>query len=256
MTALSGLTVLITRPTHQAESLCQMVQAAGGEPWRLPTIDIVPSADTLALQGCANNLDQFDMAIFISVNAVEYAMPALMSVRKTWPKQVAIATVGQKTLNYLTERWQLPVLCGVQPYNTETLLQRPELQPEVLRDQRIVIFRGEGGRELLAETLRQRGATVNYINVYHRVQPLVPEWINERQPDVIVVTSREGLQNLFSMLVGYSWLRRTPFVVMSERVLAEAHILGIQAPIFVSQAACDEGLFEAILKWRSTMAHA
>ncbi len=250
MTALTGVKVLVTRPTHQADSLCRMIQEAGGEPWRLPTIEIVDIEQNATLQACANELDRFDFAIFISVNAVQKAMPVLMNTQKQWPAQLTIVTVGKKTMDYLTQNWQLPVLCGAQPYNTEALLSAPELQADQVRGKRIVIFRGEGGRELLAESLRQRGADITYINVYRRVQPTAPDWIQQQQPDLAIVTSREGLQNLYNMLDGQPWLRQMPLVLMSERVLAEAHVLGVQAETLVADAACDEGLFDAILRWR------
>lgn len=250
MTALTGVKVLVTRPAHQADSLCQMIQEAGGEPWRLPTIEIAEIEQNVTLQACANELDHFDFAIFISVNAVQKAMPVLMNTQKQWPVSLMVITVGKKTMDYLTEHWQLPVVCGAQPYNTEALLNAPALQTEQVSGKRIVIFRGEGGRELLAEALRQRGADIVYINVYRRVQPLIPEWIQQQQPDLAIVTSREGLQNLYNMLEGQPWLRQMPLVVMSERVLAEARVLGVQAQTFVANKACDEGLFDAVLKWR------
>jgi uroporphyrinogen-III synthase len=252
MNTLNGITVLVTRPAHQADTLCQMIKNAGGEPLACPVIDIVEIPNNPALLKAAKELDRFYLAIFISVNAVQYAMPTLLSVHKKWPKNLLIATIGKKTLNYLTEHWKLPVLCGVEPYNSETLLQLPPLQNNLVRNQRIAIFRGEGGREFLAESLRLRGAEVSYINVYRRAQPAPPDW-NQQQPppDIAVVTSREGLQNLFAMFAEQPWLRQTPLVVMSQRVLAEAQILGVQAPTLVAQAACDEGLFNAILKWRN-----
>lgn len=250
MNTLNGITVLVTRPAHQADTLSQMIKNAGGQPLLCPVIDIVEIPNNPSLLKAAKELDRFYLAIFISINAVQYAMPTLSRVQKKWPKKPLIATIGKKTLDYLTEHWQLPVLCGVEPYNSETLLQLPQLQSDSLHKQRIAIFRGEGGREFLAESLRLRGAEVSYINVYRRVQPAPPDWDSQPPPDIAVVTSREGLQNLFAMFAQQPWLRQTPLVVMSERVLAEAQILGVQAPTLVAQAACDEGLFDAIVKWR------
>jgi uroporphyrinogen-III synthase len=251
MNNLDGISVLVTRPVHQAESLCQMIKNAGGKALPCPVIEIVEIPNNSSLHHAAKQLDRFYLAIFISVNAVQYAMPILLDKQKQWPKNVLVATVGKKTLEHLNERWQLSVLCGVEPYNSETLLQRSELQSETVRGRRIVIFRGEGGREFLAESLRLRGAEVSYVNVYRRVQPIPPDWNEQQKPDIAVVTSREGLQNLFAMFDGQPWLRQTPLVVMSERVRAEAQVLGVQATTVVAQAACDEGLFNALIKWRN-----
>jgi len=72
----------------------------------------------------------------------------------------------------------------------------------------------------------------------------VPAWIANTQVEIIIVTSQEGLRNLFAMLDGQSWLRHTPLVVMSERIRAEAERFGVDAPVFVASAASDEGLLE------------
>ena len=53
---LAGLKILITRPVHQSEHLCQLIIAQGGQPIRLPTIEIVEIADKSALLTCCQRL--------------------------------------------------------------------------------------------------------------------------------------------------------------------------------------------------------
>ncbi|RKZ91977.1 MAG: uroporphyrinogen-III synthase [Candidatus Parabeggiatoa sp. nov. 1] len=244
MTKLTGINVLVTRPAHQSEHLCQLIEAAGGQPVRLPVIEIVESDDKSALFDCRARLDELDIAIFISANAVEKALPTLLAQRGL-PAQLQLVAVGKRTAETL-KAWALTTLCPAPPFNSEAMLAMPQMQPAAVQRKQIVIFRGEGGRELLAETLRQRGATVNYINVYRRVQPPTPAWINDTQIDILTVTSVEGLHNLFTMLDGQAWLRHTPLVVMSERVRSEAQKLGVSAPILVAPTASDEGLLSAV----------
>jgi uroporphyrinogen-III synthase len=239
---LSGLKVLVTRPAKQAEPLCQLITAQGGEVIRLPTLEIVAIEPHHALTTCS--LAQFDIAIFISVNAVEYAIPELLKSHPHFPQSLELLTVGQRTATRLTD-WGLSALCPNFPYNSEALLAMPQLQ--TVTDKKIVIFRGEGGRELLAETLKQRGAQVEYINVYRRVQSPTPTWVTTLDPNVIVVTSNESLHYLLEMLQHQRWIKQTPLVVMSERIRLEAITLGIQAPIFVAPQASDEGLLQALL---------
>jgi len=235
---INGIKVLVTRPAHQSEHLCQLIAEKGGQAIRLPVIEIVGIDDKSALLECRKQ--SFDIAIFISTNAVEKTLPTLQN---HLPPQVI--AVGKRTAQTL-KAWGLTALCPPPPFNSETLLKMPQMQ--AVTGKKIVIFRGEGGRELLAETLRKRGATVNYVQVYRRVQPPTPAWIANTKIDIIIVTSQEGLRNLFAMLEGQSWLRHTPLVVMSTRIRAEAERFGVDAPIFVASAASDEGLLGAVLQ--------
>ncbi len=242
---LAGLKILITRPIHQSEHLCQLIEAQGGQSIRLPTIEIVEVADKSALLACCQQLDELDIVIFISANAVEKTLPILLTQR-TLPPSLQVIAVGKATAETLAA-WGITTLSAAPPFNSEAVLAMPLLQAEVIAGKKIVIFRGEGGRELLADTLRQRGATVDYVSVYSRTQPSVPAWAI--QPiDIITVTSREGLQNLLNMLAGQVWVRQTPLVVMSQRILIAAQKWGVQAPIFVAAQASDEGLVASLLQ--------
>jgi len=196
MMNLSGIKILVTRPAHQSEHLCQLIANEGGKAIRLPVIEIVEIKPNRALLDCCTHLDDLDIAIFISANAVETA----------------------ETLKAL----KLTALCPAPPFNSEAMLEMQLLQTVMVQGKNLVIFRGENGRELLAETLRKRGATVNYVNVYRRTQPPVPAWITDVQVDMITITSVEGLHNLLAMLSIQTWVRHTPFIVMSQRIRAEA----------------------------------
>jgi len=240
---LKGIRILVTRPAHQAEHLCRLIEAQGGQAIRLPTIEIVEVADQNPLLACRAQLEALDFAIFISANAVEKALPVLLAQRSL-PASLQIIAVGRRTAEVLSQ-WPLTAHCPAPPFNSEQVLAMPQLQ-EILGKQ-IVIFRGEGGRELLAETLQQRGAIVNYVNVYRRIQPRRRP-LESDQIDMIVVTSGDGLQNLLTMFEGQKWVRYTPLVVMSQRIREQAWQLGIQAPMWVAPMANDEGLMAAILE--------
>ncbi len=234
MANLHEIKVLVTRPTNQAKLLCQMIEAEGGEAMRLPVIEIVEIEDKTPLLNCNLN----DFAIFISANAVEKALPSL-----DLPRQCQVLAVGKRTAETLKVAG-ITAHCPAPPFNSEALLEMPELQK--IPGKKIVIFRGEGGRELLAKTLQQRGAIVNYVNVYRRIQPPTPAKISP--VDIITVTSVQGLKHLLNMLEGQSWVKNTPLVVMSERIAVKAKKLGIHAPIFVAASASDEGIFNAVLE--------
>ena len=245
MSKLNGVKVLVTRPAHQSDHLCQLIEAEGGQPIRLPVIEIVDIDDNSALVECRAHLNELDILIFISANAVAKSLPTLLAQRAL-PEHLQLIAVGKRTAETI-KTWGLTALCPAPPFNSEAVLQMPQMQTDIIQGKHIVIFRGEGGRELLAETLRQRGALVNYINVYRRIQPSVPAWITNTQIDIITITSVEGLKNLFTMLDGQAWLRNTPFVVISERIQKEAQKLGVQAPIFIATSASDEALLNTIV---------
>jgi len=235
---LKGINVLVTRPQQQAQNLCNLIQNQGGTTLLLPTLDIIPLAVT------AQHLPtHVDKVIFVSANAVNYGIQYLTALQ---PKQ--ILAIGKKTTQVLQKTIQQPIITAPEPYNSEALLQQPELQN--LTNQNIAIIRGQGGRDLLANTLHQRGAHVNYINVYQRQQPSVDTaWLQHKQIDIIIVTSGESLQNLFSMLKQHQWLKSTPLVTMSQRVTDLAHQY-TQAAIYTAFVASDEGLLTALLQWK------
>jgi uroporphyrinogen-III synthase len=244
--------VLITRPAHQALALAQKVEAAGGRVVLWPTLAIRPTGDPAVREQLGARLAAAHLVIFISPNAVEHAVAAVPAT--TWRRGAALAAVGEGTARALRERLgRGPDLCPPTRFDSEGLLALPELQEVTGR--RIVIVRGEGGRELLAETLRGRGAMVDYAEVYRRACPdaspaEAQAALAEGRVDVVVATSSEGLRNLLHLAGELAArLRALPLVVVSERMAREADALGFCSPARVAHGASDEALVEALLAW-------
>lgn len=246
MKPLAGVRVLVTRPEAQAAPLCAALEALGAVAVRLPVLQIEAIANNQALQQVAENLAQIQKLIFISTNAVEYALPTLLARNPQALKATPCFTVGKSTAQAL-QLHNLNVKAAPPPFNSESLLTLPELQ--YLPNERIVIVRGEGGRELLAESLKSRGAQVEYCDIYRRVLPQL-EKIPEKV-DIIVITSSDGLKNLAILLGDCAWLRHTPLVLISERIAAPDW----QAPLFAARRASDEGLIQALLEWQQVNPH-
>jgi len=236
--------VLVTRPSHQAHKLCQLISEAGGQAIRFPMIEIVEIKDKSELLAHCAALNSGDIVIFISANAVEKTLPFLLKYPIV--KTVQLFAVGKKTASVLSENG-LSAVCAPPPFNSEALLTLPELQQSILQGKKVIIFKGEGGRELLADSLQQRGAEVSIVAVYQRIQPYESMDITQ-VPDIITITSVQSLDNLFSMLSGKSWLKNTPLAVLGERIAKQARRL-TQAPVFIAPIASDEGLLNAILEW-------
>jgi uroporphyrinogen-III synthase len=252
---LGGLRVLVTRPVDQAETLCRLIADAGGEALRLPTLVIRdPEPEQAARRDAViDALEVYDLAVFISVNAVARGMERIRA-RRAWPAGVKIATVGASSARAL-ERYGLAVdLVPAHEFNSEALLALEALQS--MRGRRVVIFRGNGGRDVLRDELRGRGASVDYVEVYRRACPDIdPEAIAHLwQPgaiNIVTVTSNESLQNLHDMAGprGQPLLRELPLVVVSPRQAVLAAALGFNNEPLVAANAGDEAILAVLLDY-------
>jgi uroporphyrinogen-III synthase len=247
---LAGRGIVVTRPALQATSLAEMIQSAGGRPILFPVLEILDTADLAPLIDAVDRLDRFDLAIFISPNAVLRAMNQV-AARRNWPAGLRAAAVGKGSVKELKRFGITEVLVPTRSFDSEGLLALPELQQ--IDGWRVVIFRGDGGRELLGDTLARRGAEVEYVECYRRARPradaapLLRAWARN-EVDAVTVTSSEGLRNLFEMLgkLGQSWFLRTPLLAPHPRIAAVARELGCRH--VVETAPGDEGLMDALLQ--------
>ncbi|MFN7087616.1 MAG: uroporphyrinogen-III synthase [Burkholderiales bacterium] len=241
---LAGRGIVITRPAHQAQPLAELVRAAGGNPIFFPVLEILDAGDLKPLTALIDRLDEFDLAIFISPNAVNKAMN-LIAARRALPAGLRIAAIGQGSVRELRHFGITDVIAPQKKFDSEALLELPQLK--AVTGSRVVIFRGDGGRELLGDTLAARGAQVEYAECYRRgrpnldAAPLMRAWARD-ELHAITVTSSEGLRNLFDMIgkLGQTWLRRTPLFVPHPRIAAAARELGLT--IVIETEPGDEGL--------------
>jgi len=254
--SLQGVRVLVTRPREQADNLARLIEAEGGETIRFPVVEIAEPQDTQALLAIIDRLDEFAIAIFISPNAVNRAMNLILARRGGLPPGLRVACVGRGSARELKHFGIEDVIVPSGRFDSETLLELPALQ--AVAGTRIVIFRGEGGRELLGDTLTARGAVIQYAECYRRTRPtadttpLLRRWARG-EVDIVTVTSVDGLHNLYDMLgkAGQSWLIRTPIVVVSDRMAAVCRELGFKVNPLVAAQAADEAMVEAVKAWRA-----
>jgi len=255
---LAGLSVLVTRPIHQQSSLLGSLQMEGAHTVSLPVMRIDPVSSAKAVQKArrqVQNLDQFQWLIFISTNAASLGADLIEDFWPQFPTGVNVAAIGRSTAAVLTHRLYLPVLTPPQGWDSEKLLTLPELQD--ISGKRIAIFRGVGGRELLASTLEERGAQVQYVELYQRtaVRYSVAE-IDEKLPDAavnaVVVHSGESLARLVELLQRSNKLEHyltLPLVVPSSRVASQARGLGFDK-VYDAQGADDASIKSAL--WEIT----
>ena len=165
---LGGRGILLLRPGALAAAIARRVRERGGEPLIFPVMEIQPPSDTARLAGIIDRLDGASLAIFISPTAVERGM-AHVRLYRDWPAGLRVAAVGPATAAALARRGFRDVIVSAEGADSEALLARAELA--AVRDSTVVIFRGEGGRPVLGDALRARGAQVEYAECYRRVRP-------------------------------------------------------------------------------------
>jgi uroporphyrinogen-III synthase len=250
---LDGLGVVVTRPAHQAAHLAGLIESAGGRAILFPTLEIFDAQDSGPLTAVIDRLEQFDLAIFISPNSVNKALNQIHA-RRAWPAGLRCAAVGKGSGKALQRFGIGDVLVPPGGFDSEALLALPELQD--MAGRKVVIFRGEGGRELLGAELTRRGAELTLVECYRRGKPvgadvgaLLHQWARG-EIDAITVTSGESMRNLFDLVgkLGQQWLKKTPVFAFHENIAAVARELGVER-VYVTPAG-DEGLLDGLIEWR------
>lgn len=261
---LQGIRVLVTRPAHQADALSQMISEQGGQAVLFPVIEISPIHLSDTVSAILKHPDKIDFIIFISPNAVQYGLTELLASgvveQDEVSKHIKLVTIGQASARKLKQLLGREAdIYPVEQYNSEALLAHEGLKKTAVKNKNIIIFRGLGGRELLADTLKLRGAKVEYAEVYQRLKPqfhrheLDAVW-KDNTPDIITITSSEGLNNLLEMvheMPGQKYdkqLKQTPLVVVTEKIRLNAQALGFNKIIVVPKASNAE-LIKGVTQW-------
>lgn len=245
MAPLAELTVLVTRPASQAAALCEQVTHHGGTAIAFPAVEIAALTASAA--------SGHDLIVFVSVNAVAHGVH-LIEKQPT----ARVAAIGKATAAALAQTSLPADLVPAAGFNSEALLAHPDLT--LATGARVLIVRGQGGRELLRESFEARGLSVETREVYQRVRPsidtatrdaLEQRWLAEGI-DVVTATSIETLHNLIAMLSqrGRELLRDTPLLVASRRIGEAAQAAGLNGAVIVANGADDASMIGALAQWR------
>ena len=251
--SLENIGVLVTRPAHQNQAFIQLLQAAGAHPVAFPSIEIRQPRDLEAAKSRIDQLGSYHILIFISTNAVHYGVDLIQQMQKSIIQ--AVSAVGKSTALALHQQGIRTDLQPESGFNSEALLEMAAFQTDNINGKRILIFRGQGGRELLANTLKTRGASVDYAEVYERIIPEsdftpVLDLCKNDRIQVITVPSNESQKNLYDMAgeKGRTYLCNTPLFVPGERCAELAQQLGFKS-ILQATSAMDQAMLERIRQW-------
>lgn len=228
--------VLITRPAAQAASWLQALTASGIDAVAVPLIEIVPPADRAEINAAWGALPSMTLAVFVSPNAAECFFAPLPTHRH-WPPGVLAATVGPGTTDLLATRLGVPAPLLVEPpreaaqFDSEALWRVLSKRP--WQGARVLIVRGDGGREWLADKLRAQGAEVSFCTAYRREVPRVdPEGLQrldaaiaQPQEHLWFFSSSESIENLMGLRPGVDWSAARSLVT-HPRIAARARQCG------------------------------
>ena len=243
--ALAGRRIVVTRPAGQARQFAQLIRAAGGEPVAFPTIDIAPLKDNTALDAVLVRMDQFDLAVFVSANAVLHTFARVDALKLAWPQHLRTAATGPGTAAELAARGHADTIHPPSRFDSEGLLA--EIERLGVKPQHVLIVRGEGGREWLLDNFNSRGVSVQAVASYVRVCGIadaapLKHLAAAGELDAITVTSSEGGENLLVMLApnALAVLGQTPIFVPHPRIAARMR--ADDCPNVIETAGGDAGL--------------
>jgi len=230
---LNGLRVLNTRPLEQGLALTKAINAANGVSIELPALTILPTSDEWIHDFLKlNNINQ---AIFISANAVNYFYQKLKDHKLIWPLNIKITAIGKASAEALL-KWDVHVDNIPKIANSLNLLQLSNLQE--IKNQTILLIKGEDGLDIIASKLIERGANLISLAVYKRslpkisLQQIQTIW-HDDIVDIILFTSQEAMLSIFTLfgINGKDWIINKPCLVISDRLADFAQKLGVKIVI-------------------------
>ena len=248
----AGKCVWVTRPARQAAALCDAIETRGGEALAVPLLEILPpdAAEAAAVAECARSARAGDVFFFVSPNAVHHGWPLLRDAGL--PAGVRFAAVGRGSQQALQDSGCAQVIAPDAGFDSEAVLALPAFCAEAVSGRTVFIVRGDAGRPVLGEVLRERGALVRYVPCYHRrlarAQDLSPVVARARAGTLhaAVLTSSEAARALTQVFSPQEQadIGALPFFCTHRRVMESARQAGVKT-VHLAEAG-DAGLILAL----------
>lgn len=246
--ATKALKILVTRPEAMAERLVVPLQKAGYQVDNVPLLAIKPLALSPQQKQWLLDLDHFNRVVVISPSAADVLLETLEDYWPQWPVGLSWYTVGQGTKVRLAKAG-IEASYPSQGDKSEDLLLLQDLQQ--LANEKILLVKGKGGRDLLLDTLTARGAKVSVLHLYERVAPKLTKQQLERletgDHQILVVTSGDSLSQYLAFIkarftdpqILEQQLNRCWLLVPSYRIEQQARQLGFNAVINTDGAGAE-----------------
>jgi len=249
---LAEKTIVVTRPLAQAQNILELLEVRQASVIHFPVISISVSSNIETAKQYFSNLANYQVIIFISTNSVHYAMSAAQELGIRLNNST-LAAVGPATKAALEQYGYKVTIVPETGFTSEDLLNDPALHN--IAQQKILIIRGDGGREHLRQTLVAREAQVDYAEVYQRKLPSERNSINliqlPKHDTAILLYSVESAQNLWSLctLEEQQWLSNMAFIVGSKRIADATARVGFAKNSIIAENPSDGAMLTALSTW-------
>jgi len=243
------LRVIVTRPAAQASEWVIALQAQGIDAVALPLIGIEPAADAAALRAAWGALAGYRLVIFVSPNAAQQFF-AQRPAGLAWPAATHAASPGPGTTRALCALGA-PAAQIIAPnadaaqFDSESLWH--ELQRHDWRGADVLLVRGDGGRETLADLLTRHGARITTLAAYRRAAPhldaaqqaLLNTALAEPERHLWFFSSSEAIEHLGGLVAAGTGWERANALATHPRIAATARDLGVARVIEARPALAD-----------------
>ncbi len=248
--SLRGLNILVPRPRPQSQTIATLIEAHGGTAILFPVIEITAPDNFTSLDQALTQLSEVDLIILVSVAAVNGLVARQRALSITLPERVKVAAVGAKTAAQCQSLGIRVDFVPGQRINSEGLLEC--IDGFSIKDKKIVIFRGQSGRDLLKTALQKSGGKVRYAESYRRrttsqsIQPIIKKW-QRGDINVVLITSVSILESLIALLgkSNFRLLKETRIITISHRIASACTQAGIDH-VVVADSPTDDSVLEML----------
>lgn len=247
---LDGLSVLVTRPAHQAFEFCKLLENEGARVIRCPTIKVSTTRKEEAFQDFVKYINDYDMLMFNSPNSVIFGIP-LIHLNSTIPKQTLIGAIGPSTQNEINNFGYKVDIFPRSTFDSEAFLS--QIEKINVKGKKIAILRAQTGRTLLGESLISKGAKVIYVEVYERT-PIRPDIAGKlyenliNKIDIITITSLESFINLDCYITDKirNNFKYSTFITGHKRISNHIKSCGFSS-VYTADDPTNKAMFSAVL---------
>lgn len=247
---MGNIPIVVTRPQGQADTLLEALGSISNHVHYQPLVNIQPLPDNDTqhkLRQTMLNLDHYQSIIAISKNAAEIGLDWLDRYWPQPPSGLNWYGVGPTTADKLRDAALNPVYQPVSRYDSEGLLDLDSLQQ--VQDQKILIWRGIGGRETLSAILRQRGAQVDYAELYQRkpIRYSITQWQQVLHDKPLLLVSSGQALDIIEQQVPMLKDNIRALLVPGERLSQRAEAHGYN--VIQAASARDSDTLAAVQQW-------